>query len=120
MRKGDSDARPGAVLAKTASSTLVQAEADALITNRGATGTTSHQLGKAANWKGLTLRFLRVASQAMRIVPYAGEQILKPAGTLTVASKYRELGTDGAMQVLESDGTNWLVTYERGTINEEA
>jgi hypothetical protein len=116
----DSDDRPGVIIAKTANSTIRMQEAGALITNRGATATTAHQLGKAAYWKGKKLRFLRVAAYAMRLTPATGEQILIPAGTLTTASKYRELGTDGAMQVIESDGTNWVVTYERGTINEEA
>lgn len=111
--------KPGLVLVKTASATLTHLEHDALITNRGATGTIVLTLPKAAYSKGIRYRFLRVATQAVQVNPDDDDQILDTDGTALTAGFHQELGSDGAMLEVESDGTVWANVGERGTINNE-
>lgn len=115
----DRTLRPELVLPKTASATLTHRENGALITNRGATGTITLTLPTAAHSPGIRYRFLRIATQAVRIDPPTTDQIMDVDGSLLVAGKYQELGTDGATLEFVSDGTNWINLAERGTINNE-
>lgn len=94
-----------------------------LVTNRGATGTVTMTLdpaaGTGASGTAVIVRAMRVANQALRIKPHSGAAFYRAGGTTESADKYLELGSNGAMLEVMWDGTNWLCTFERGTINVE-
>ena len=104
--------------AKTADETLsIEEVLNGLFTNRGASGTGTLTLPDPSTCPKAKVRFVRVASQALRVDPSATGQILDTDGTALTAGFYQELGSDGAVLELVSDGTNWVNIYERGTIN---
>jgi hypothetical protein len=112
--------RKNKVLAVTADRTLTVDYSGGLVTNRGASGTVDVTLPAVAVAKGMEVTFMRVAAQTLRVSPATGERMMKADGSLAAVSKGLELATDGAAIRVESDGTNWLMSQSRGTINEEA
>lgn len=106
------------VAAVTASRALVYTESHGLITNRGAAGTVVLTLPPVAN-KRMKFTFLRVASQALRVDPDGAEKFLNADGSQSTAGFYKELATDGAELVIQSDGVNWVILYSRGTVSDE-
>lgn len=106
------------VLDSVFSRTIGVSESNTIFVNTSAGGTVVLTLPDTTEF-GIVYKFVRVASQAIRIDPPAGSSIIYSGGTMTTG-EYLELASDGAKLHLVSDGSgNWIATYEYGTLTEE-
>jgi len=102
----------------TISSIITLSDSGKTISNDGAGATVEITLPTTPG-AGIHFNFVRVASQALRINPPAGAQIIYSGGVMS-DGEYLELASNGAKLSLISDGSNnWIATDESGTLTEE-